>query len=106
MQISSYNEIISSAGICGFRNHLWCNHEETIGGSLFVDQVPNIDKKRIAKSLLKEMKASTANAWPQKRIGKCFGKPVMPKLSRTLLVAILFFCLKTLRSCILKKTQS
>ena len=80
MQISSYNEIISSAGICGFRNHLWYNHEETIGGSLFVDQVPNIDKKRIAKSLLKEMKASTANAWPQKRIGKCFGKPVMPKL--------------------------
>ena len=51
MQISSYNEIISSAGICGFRNHLWYNHEETIGGSLFVDQVPNIDKKCIAKSL-------------------------------------------------------
>ena len=43
--------------------------------------MPNTDKKLIAKSLLKEMKASTANAWPQKRIGKCFGKPVMPKLS-------------------------
>ena len=45
LQISSDNEIISSKGICGFRNHLWYIHEETIGVSLFVDQVPNIDKK-------------------------------------------------------------
>ena len=80
LQINSY-EIVSSAGICGFKkNHLWYIHEETIGVSLFDDQVPNTDKKLIAKSLLKEMKASTANAWPQKRFGKCFGKPVMPKL--------------------------
>ena len=81
LEISSYNEIISSAGIGGFRNHLWYIHEETIGVSLFDEQVPNNDKKLIATKMLKEMKASTADGWPQKRIGEGFGKPVMPELS-------------------------
>ena len=40
-EISSYNEIIRSAVICGFRNHFWYIQEETIGVSPFDDQELN-----------------------------------------------------------------
>ena len=64
-------------------------------------------KKLIAKSLLKEMKASTANAWPQKRIGKYFGIPVMPSLSSNTKLADLVsgYSIFLFISCILKKNS-